>query len=66
MRDGMRLSLEKMVTATDTGKTGWSLGNRYGRVLAEPSKKEALSLLAECVLVEGGHVYGEDVRMKLT
>lgn len=42
-------SLEKMVKALVRRETGLSVENRYGRMLAELLKKEALQFLAECV-----------------
>lgn len=67
MRDGIYSSMEEMVRATDTRETGWSLGNRYGQMLAELFRKKAIQSIAECVrrcvLVERKHVCTGGIRM---
>lgn len=50
MRDGIYLLLKEMVNTTDTGRTGWSLEIRYGRMLAELFRKDALQFLVKCVI----------------
>lgn len=68
MRDGIYLSLEEMVKASDTRGAGLSLENRHGQMLVELFRKEALQSLAECVrncvFVEEKQVYDGDIYMK--
>lgn len=47
--DGIYLSLEGMVKATDTAGSGSSLETRYGGMLAYLFEKETLRVLIECV-----------------
>lgn len=45
------LSLEKLVRATETGRTGFSLENVYGGMLVELFRKKTLQYFAKCVRV---------------
>lgn len=49
VRNGIGLSLKRMMKATGTGRTGLSLQNRDERMLVELFTKEALQSLVECV-----------------
>lgn len=66
-REGVCSSLEDLLEAFESRRTGLSVGNSYARMLVDLLCEETLNSFAKCtkewVLVDRSRVYDEDTRM---